>query len=121
MDDGCIDRNDTGALGIVAAGREGSHARAARQYTGSAGKIKNCQIGVFAAYVSAHGHAFIDRALYLPKSWAGDPAKLAAAHVPETVDFANKLAQRRIQPACIIAWVLETSASSRRTARSYKI
>jgi len=39
----------------------------ARQYTGSAGKITNCQIGVFAAYVSRHGHAFIDRALYLPK------------------------------------------------------
>ena len=41
----------------------------ARQYTGSAGKITNCQIGVFAAYVSRHGHAFIDRALYLPKGW----------------------------------------------------
>src|SRR4051812_10901309 len=40
-----------------------------RQYTGSAGKITNCQIGVFAAYVSRHGHAFIDRALYLPKAW----------------------------------------------------
>jgi SRSO17 transposase len=39
----------------------------ARQYTGSAGKITNCQIGVFAAYVLRHGHAFIDRALYLPK------------------------------------------------------
>ena len=39
----------------------------ARQYTGSAGKITNCQIGVFAAYVSSKGHAFIDRALYLPK------------------------------------------------------
>jgi SRSO17 transposase len=38
----------------------------ARQYTGSAGKITNCQIGVFASYVSRHGHAFIDRALYLP-------------------------------------------------------
>jgi SRSO17 transposase len=38
-----------------------------RQYTGSAGKITNCQIGVFAAYVSRHGHVFIDRALYLPK------------------------------------------------------
>src|SRR5215203_777765 len=44
----------------------------ARQYTGSAGKITNCQIGVFAAYVSRHGHAFIDRALYLPKAWTGD-------------------------------------------------
>src|SRR3982750_3750638 len=41
----------------------------ARQYTGSAGKVTNCQIGVFAAYASCHGHAFIDRALYLPKPW----------------------------------------------------
>jgi SRSO17 transposase len=61
-----------------------------RQYTGSAGKITNCQIGVFAAYVSRHGHAFIDRALYLPKSWTGDPARLAAAHVPEGTGFATK-------------------------------
>lgn len=64
-----------------------------RQYTGSAGKITNCQIGVFAAYVSARGHAFIDRALYLPKSWTGDPARLAATHVPETVTFATKPVQ----------------------------
>ena len=49
----------------------------ARQYTGSAGKITNCQIGVFAAYVSRHGHAFIDRALYLPKAWTSDPARMA--------------------------------------------
>lgn len=62
----------------------------ARQYTGSAGKITNCQIGVFAAYVSARGHAFVDRALYLPKGWTTDPARLAAAHVPETVAFATK-------------------------------
>ena len=61
-----------------------------RQYTGSAGKITNCQIGVFAAYVSARGHAFIDRALYLPKSWTCDPARLAAAYVPEAVTFATK-------------------------------
>src|SRR5690242_2270695 len=46
----------------------------ARQYTGSVGKVANCQIGVFAASVSRHGHAFIDRALYLPKSWTSDPA-----------------------------------------------
>src|SRR3954468_5205784 len=51
----------------------------ARQYTGSAGKITNCQIGVFAAYVSVRGHAFIDRALYLPKAWADDAARRAAA------------------------------------------
>ena len=62
----------------------------ARQYTGSAGKVTNCQIGVFAAYVSRHGHAFIDRALYLPKSWTDDPARLAAAHVPPGTAFATK-------------------------------
>ena len=47
-----------------------------RQYTGSAGKITNCQIGVIAAYVSRHGHAFIDRALYLPKAWTDDPTRM---------------------------------------------
>ena len=51
----------------------------ARQYTGFAGKISNCQIGVFAAYVSYHGHAFIDRRLYLPKQWTTDPDRLEAA------------------------------------------
>jgi len=52
----------------------------ARQYTGSAGKITNCQIGVFCAYVSRHGHAFIDRALYLPKAWTDDPIRMTATH-----------------------------------------
>src|SRR3970282_167621 len=61
-----------------------------RQYTGSAGKITNCQIGVFASYVSRHGHAFIDRALYLPKEWTDDPERLTAAHVPQNVGFATK-------------------------------
>lgn len=62
----------------------------ARQYTGSAGKITNCQIGVFACYVSRHGHAFIDRALYLPKVWTDDPVRMSAAHVPEKTGFATK-------------------------------
>jgi SRSO17 transposase len=62
----------------------------ARQYTGSAGKITNCQIGVFAAYVSNKGHAFIDRRLYLPKSWTSPPERLRAAHVPDPVTFATK-------------------------------
>src|ERR1051325_10797579 len=62
----------------------------ARQYTGSAGKITDCQIGVFAAYVSRHGHAFIDRALYLPKAWTSDPARMAGAHVPPDTFFAIK-------------------------------
>lgn len=62
----------------------------ARQYTGSAGKITNCQIGVFASYVSRHGHAFIDRALYLPQTWTNDPARMKAAYVPQDVGFATK-------------------------------
>jgi SRSO17 transposase len=62
----------------------------ARQYTGSAGKITNCQIGVFAAYVSPKGHAFIDRALYLPMAWTDDPVRCKAAHVPSDTDFATK-------------------------------
>jgi SRSO17 transposase len=61
-----------------------------RQYTGSAGKITNCQIGVFACYVSRRGHAFIDRALYLPKVWTDDPARMEAAHVPAETRFATK-------------------------------
>src|ERR1700760_4021226 len=73
----------------------------ARQYTGSVGKITNCQIGVFAAYVSRHGHALIDRALYLPREWTSNPARLAAAHVPPEVSFATKprLAVRMIERA----------------------
>jgi SRSO17 transposase len=62
----------------------------ARQYAGSAGKITNCQIGVFATYVSRHGHAFIDRALYLPKEWSDDPDRLEAKYVPTDIGFATK-------------------------------
>src|SRR3954465_6696769 len=61
-----------------------------RQYTGSAGKITNCQIGVFAAYVSRRGHGFIDRALYLPQTWTSDPARMAGAHMPPDTGFATK-------------------------------
>jgi len=84
----------------------------ARQYTGSAGKITNCQIGVFASYVSRHGHAFIDRTLYLPKEWTDDPGRVKAAHVPEDVGFATKpqIARRMIAraisakvPFCFVA------------------
>ena len=78
----------------------------ARQYTGSAGKITNCQIGVFAAYVSRHGHAFIDRALYLPKGWTDDPARLKATYVPDNVSFSTKpqlaveMIERALRLAC---------------------
>src|SRR5665811_532540 len=87
----------------------------ARQYTGSAGKITNCQIGVFAAYVSRHGHAFVDRALYLPKAWTSDPARMAAAHVPADTTFATKPAlavqmiSRAIAADTPFAWVAADS------------
>jgi SRSO17 transposase len=61
-----------------------------RQYTGSAGKITSCQIGVFAAYVSDKGCAFIDRQLYLPKDWTSKPERRAAAHVPDAIHFVTK-------------------------------
>jgi SRSO17 transposase len=83
----------------------------ARQYTGSAGKITNCQIGVFAAYVSRHGHALVDRALYVPKVWTSDPARRAAAHIPEAVEFATKpqialaMVERAITGSVLFAWV----------------
>ena len=89
--------------------------RRRRQYTGSAGKITNCQIGVFAAYVSRHGHAFIDRALYLPKAWTDDPARMAAAHVPPETAFATKPAprlgmiERAIAADVPFAWVAADS------------
>jgi len=76
-----------------------------RQYTGSAGKITNCQIGVFACYVSRHGHAFIDRALYLPKAWTDDPARMQAAHVPEKTAFATK-------PALTVGMIERTLAAA---------
>ena len=61
-----------------------------RQYTGSAGKITSCQIGVFAAYVSERGCAFIDRQLYLPKDWANTPERRSAAQVPDGIRFVTK-------------------------------
>ena len=61
-----------------------------RQYSGTAGRIENCQIGVFLGYASRHGQALIDRALYLPESWATDPRRRAIAGVPETITFATK-------------------------------
>jgi SRSO17 transposase len=87
----------------------------ARQYTGSAGKITNCQIGVFAAYVSRHGHAFIDRVLYLPKTWADDPERRGRAHVPEPIGFATKPAlacsmiERALAAEVPFSWVAADS------------
>lgn len=72
-----------------------------RQYSGTAGRIENCQIGVFLAYATPQGRTFLDRELYLPREWASDAARRAEAGVPEAVEFATKpqLAQRMLQRA----------------------
>jgi SRSO17 transposase len=73
----------------------------ARQYTGTAGDTVNCQVGVFLAYASEKGAAFVDRALYLPKAWANDAERRVEAGVPERVAFRNKaeLAERMLERA----------------------
>jgi SRSO17 transposase len=61
-----------------------------RQYTGTAGRIENAQVAVYVTYAGRGGHALIDRRLYLPRSWAGDDARRAAAGIPADVEFATK-------------------------------
>ncbi len=72
-----------------------------RQYSGTAGRIENCQIGVFVGYASPQGYTFIDRELYLPKSWTNDPERCRLAGVPEQVKFATKpqLARKMLERA----------------------
>lgn len=83
--DGVLVVDETGFL------KKGAHSvGVGRQYSGTAGRIENCQIGVFAAYASRWGHALIDRRLYLPKDWANDPERRAKAQVPDDVAFATK-------------------------------
>jgi len=96
--DGVLIADDTGFLkkGTRSAGVQ-------RQYSGTAGRTENCQVGVFLAYASAHGHALIDRELYLPQSWAGDPERRRAAGIPEEVEFTTKPRQARAMIARAIA------------------
>lgn len=72
-----------------------------RQYTGTAGRIENAQVAVYLGYASEAGHALIDRELYLPRSWTGDPARCQAAGIPGGTEFATKpqLARRMIERA----------------------
>jgi SRSO17 transposase len=82
-----------------------------RQYSGTAGKVDNCQLGVFLAYASGKGRAFIDRELYLPRSWTNDPARCRAARVPAEVPFRTKpqlarvLLERALEAGVPAAWV----------------
>ena len=72
-----------------------------RQYSGTAGRIDNCQLGVFLAYTSRRGRALLDRELYLPEEWAADPERCAAAGIPGEVGFRTKpqLARRMLERA----------------------
>jgi SRSO17 transposase len=82
-----------------------------RQYSGTAGRIENCQVGVFLGYASRHGRALIDRALYLPKSWTADAARCAAAGIPDNVTLTTKpqlglaMLDRALEAGVPFAWV----------------
>lgn len=116
--DGVLIVDETGFL------KKGEHsAGVARQYSGTAGRIENAQIGVFLAYASSQGHALIDRELYLPeREWCEDAGKRAEVAIPDAVTFATKpaLASRMIGRALDAglpcAWVLgdEIYGSDRR-------
>jgi SRSO17 transposase len=82
-----------------------------RQYSGTAGKVENCQLGVFLAYASAKGRAMIDRELYLPERWTDDPERCRAARVPEEIRFRTKpelaqlMLERALDAGVPAAWV----------------
>src|SRR5919204_4628480 len=82
-----------------------------RQYSGTAGKVDNCQLGVFLAYAGPKGRAFIDRELYLPRAWTNDPARCRAARIPEQVGFRTKpqlarmLLERALDAEVPASWV----------------
>jgi SRSO17 transposase len=88
---GVLIADDTGFIkkGVRSAGVQ-------RQYTGTAGKVENCQIGTFLAYATQKGRGLIDRELYLPRSWTADRDRCARAAVPEEVGFVTKPAQARM-------------------------
>lgn len=82
-----------------------------RQYSGTAGRIENCQIGVFLSYATSHGHVFLDRQLYLPQSWCADHEARERAKIPQEITFQTKpqLAQTMLEDAWTrgvpMAWV----------------
>jgi SRSO17 transposase len=86
-----------------------------RQYSGTAGRIENCQVAVFLGYASCHGRALIDRALYLPEEWAADDERRWKAGVPEDITFATKpklgraLLERAVAAGVPCAWVAADS------------
>jgi SRSO17 transposase len=96
-EEGVVVIDETGFL------KKGSKsAGVARQYSGTAGRVENCQIGVFLAYATQQGRTFLDRELYLPQAWAKDKKRKAAAGIPKGVPFATKLVlARRMMECCV--------------------
>ena len=93
--------------------KRGTHSAGVQeQYCGATGQVDTCQVGVFLSYVTAQGHALIDRELYLPEDWCIDAARRRAAHIPQTVDFQTKpelarhMVQRAQSAALPISWVV---------------
>lgn len=93
--------------------KKGEHSvGVARQYSGTAGRVENCQVGVFVAYASRFGQTLIDRRLYLPEAWAGDEQRRRRVQVPETIAFATKpqiacdLIAAALDAGVPCAWVL---------------
>ncbi|WP_393073094.1 IS701 family transposase [Streptomyces sp. LN704] len=110
-DSGVLILDDTGFVkkGITSAGVQ-------RQYSDTAGRAENCQIGVFAAYATTRGRALVDRELYLPKSWTDDRQRCRAAKIPDERTFATKgelaraIVLRALASPLPIAWVTADSA-----------
>ena len=106
---------DPDAIGVIDETgflKKGTHsAGVARQYSGTAGRIENCQMGVFLAYASRYGHTLLDRELYLPAAWTSDRERCDRAGIPEDRAFATKpaLAQQMLNRAfaagVVLAWV----------------
>ena len=92
--------------------KKGTHsAGVARQYSGTAGRVENCQIGVFLAYASGQGQTLLDRELYLPKEWTEDRERCRQAGIPDERAFATKPAlarqmlSRTFDAGVVLAWV----------------
>ncbi|MFJ4980410.1 IS701 family transposase [Streptomyces coeruleorubidus] len=109
--DGVLILDDTGFIkkGTTSAGVQ-------RQYSGTAGRTENCQIGVFAAYATTRARALVDRELYLPKSWTEDRERCSAAKIPDERGFAAKpelarvMVLRALASPLPIAWVTADAA-----------
>lgn len=111
-------REQLGEGGILAVDETGflkkgdKSAGVARQYTGTAGRVENCQVGVFLAYVTAKGHTLVDRELYLPEHWLEDPERCRQAGIPPDKRFATKpelaraMVQRALSAGLRPAWIV---------------